>query len=602
MRSITRTWVLILVTIACLPAIAIAQQERPVGQSIITGRVIFADTGRPVRRATVKLYTNMKRSPQRTTAANVRGEFRFNEVVAGSYFVVAEAPGLLFPRASFVINEFGISSDTDVDQTRVTVDGKNSVRCEVRAVRAGSISGTITYADKEPVVNGRIVLFRRKNGVVAPFFSEEEQTNDRGMYRVDGLPDGEYFVGVITGKISAEKMSRLEGQGVPTAFYPGVVSVSEAKAVQIQSGSEAEGISITLADEPLRQISGVVKWRQNGTVAPGAALILRRKGEPKVELSLSSLFQTMSREDNEDSSFFRDIGVLSRAYPAFAETNEQGEWNFSDLPPGTYDLTAFASPPRKDKKATSDPADVEDDGRRPEIDPQRVTFRKIELTIADEDKKNVTIELTEANRILGNVVLEGSEPVVVALMVDQRGGNELLASIPRPTNPDGTFIIENAPTGEVLLDAAAPTVRDMYVKSITLGSQDLWREPLVVNEGAEVSGVRITVGQGLATLTGRMQAKDDGSPAAGGGVLLMKSDPKLWHLRSSRVIAMTNAAGEFRLRCAPGDYLLFAWPAGGQPLQSIEDFVRAQAATARPISLQSKEEKQIELTVVKPRK
>jgi len=187
-------------------------------------------------------------------------------------------------------------------------------------------------------------------------------------------------------------------------------------------------------------------------------------------------------------------------------------------------------------------------------------------------------------------------------MVDQRGGNELLASIPRPTNPDGTFIIENAPTGEVLLDAAAPAVRDMYVKSITLGSQDLWREPLVVNEGAEVSGVRITVGQGLATLTGRMQAKDDGSPAAGGGVLLMKSDPKLWHLRSSRVIAMTNAAGEFRLRCAPGDYLLFAWPAGGQPLQSIEDFVRAQAATARPISLQSKEEKQIELTVVKPRK
>jgi len=293
---------------------------------------------------------------------------------------------------------------------------------------------------------------------------------------------------------------------------------------------------------------------------------------------------------------------VSRAYPPMTETNEQGEWTFPDLPPGTYELTAFASPPRKDKKLTSDPADVVDDAARPEIDPQRVVFRKIELTIADEDKKNVTIELTEANSILGNVVVEGSGPVVVALMVDQRGGNELLASIPRPSNPDGTFIFESVPAGEVILDANAPASRDMYVKSIMLGGQDLWREPLVVSEGAEVSGVRITVGQGLATLTGRMQSKEDGSPVASGGVLLIKSDPRLWHLRSARVVAMTNAAGDFRLKCAPGDYLLFAWPAGGEPLQSIEDFVRAQAATARPISLQSKEEKQIELTVARPRK
>jgi hypothetical protein len=602
MRVITRNWFLILFTVACAPAIALAQREGPVGQSTITGRAIFADTGRPVRRATVKLYTDMKRSPKRMTAANVRGEFRFNEVVAGSYFVVAEAPGLLFPRSSFVINEFGISSDMDVDHTRVTVDGKNAVRCEVRVVRAGSISGTITYADKEPVVSGRIVLFRRKNGVVAPFFSEAEQTNDRGMYRVDGLPDGEYFVGVVAGQISAEKFDRFERSGVPTAFYPGVVSLSEAKPIQIQSGSEAEGISITLADEPLRQISGVVKWRQNGKPAANAAVTLRRKDQPKVDLSISSLFQSMSREDREDSSFFRDIGMLSRAYPTIAEADQQGEWNFTDLPPGTYELTAFASPPRKDKKPTSDPADTEGDGGRPEMEPERAVFRKVELTIADEDKKNVTIELPEGNRILGTVVVEGSEPVVIALMVDQRGGNEILTSIPRPTNPDGTFVIESAPTGEVILDADAPAMRDLYVKSITLGSQDLWREPLVVREGAEVSGVRITVGQGVATLTGRMQSKENGSPAASGGVLLVKSDPKLWHLSTSRVFAMTNAAGEFRVRCAPGDYLLFSWPAGGEPLQSIEDFVRAQAATARPISLASKEEKQIELTVARPRK
>ena len=261
MRSITPIWILILVTFACFPAIGIAQQTPPTGDSTIMGRVIYADTGRPVRRATVRLYTDMKRNPKRATAANVRGEFRFTDVAAGSYFVIAEAPGLLYPRSSFTINEFGIGSDTEVDHTRVAVDGKNSARCEIRVVRAGSISGTISYADKEPVVNARIVLFRRKNGVVVPFFSERQATNDRGMYRVEGLPDGEYFLGVVTGILTAVRIGRSDENGIPAAYYPGVVDLAEAKPIQIQSGSEVDGISISLDDEPLRMISGVVKWR-----------------------------------------------------------------------------------------------------------------------------------------------------------------------------------------------------------------------------------------------------------------------------------------------------------------------------------------------------
>ncbi|HEU4432982.1 MAG TPA: carboxypeptidase-like regulatory domain-containing protein, partial [Pyrinomonadaceae bacterium] len=452
MRSITLISIVTLVALACFPGIAIAQQEVPVGQSTITGRVIYADTGRPVRRATVRLYTDMKRGPKRATAANVRGEFRFTEVVAGSYFVVAEAPGLLFPRSSFVINEFGIGSDTEVDHTRVTVDGKNAARCEIRVVRAGAISGTITYADKEPVVNSRIVLFRRKGGTVVPFFAEALPTNDRGMYRIDGLPDGEYFVGVVTGRIAAMKVSRLDDVGVATSYYPGVVDVSEAKPIQIQSGSEVEGISITLADEPLREISGVVKWRQNGNVMPNAALVLRRKNEPKVDLSLVTMIETMSREDGDDNGgFMRDLGLLSKSFPPVAEADQHGEWRFIDLPPGTYEITAIASPPRKDKAPKTDGRETEDEGSSRGVDPKRVVFRKIEVTITDEDRKNVTIELSEAGSILGTVEFEGSEPQVVAITLDQRGGNEILMSIPHGSNPDGTFMIETVPSGEVIL-------------------------------------------------------------------------------------------------------------------------------------------------------
>jgi hypothetical protein len=603
MTSTTKIRAVLFIVLMCLPSIAAAQKEKPSGQSIITGRVVFADTGQPVRRATLKLYTNMRLGPARTTAANIRGEFRFSEVAAGSYFVVAEAAGVLFPRSAYAINEFGIGSDTEMEHTQVTVDGKNSIRCEVRVLRAGTIRGTITYADKEPVLGGRIVLFRRKGGVVVPFFAAEASTNDRGMYRIDGLPDGEYFVGVAAGRLGSPKTRISQDEvGIPTAYYPGVTDTSEAKPIEIQSGSEVAGINITLNENPLREMSGVVKWRSSGKAAEPVALILRRKDEPRVDLSLGTLYESMGREQEGEGSVIKDTTFVSRSFPPFLMVEKNGEWKFTDLPPGTYVVTAFGAPPKKEKGQTGDGEVVGDSGSARRLDPDRVVFQQVEVTIEDEDLKDVTIELPVGNRILGTVSVEGAEAIKASIMVDQEGGNELLLSVPHFNNPDGTFLLDGIPTGKVILDADVSGFPDFYLKSITLGGQDLLREPLVVTEGAEVTGVRIDIGKGLALLTGRVQFKDDAEPAAGGGVLLVKADSKLWHLRSSRRFAMTNAAGEFKLRCAPGEYLVFTWPAGAQPFQTIAEFVRLHASSARTITLQSKEEKKIELTVSAPRK
>src|SRR5688572_14215236 len=573
---------LLLTALVCLPSVAGAQTEKPSGQSIIMGRVVFADTGRPVRRATLKLYTSMKLAAVRTTAANLRGEFKFSEVVAGSYFVVAEAAGVLYPRSAYAINEFGIGSDTEMDLTQAIVDGQNTVRCEVRAVRAGTIRGTITYADKEPVVNGRIVIFRRKDEVVAPFFAGPESTNDRGMYRLDGLPDGEYFVGVAVGEVTAANAKVREDElGVPpTSYYPGVVSISEAKPIEIQSGSEVTGINITLDEDPVRQISGVIKWRQSGKIAYPAALMLRRKDEPKVALSLWSLYQSMAQDEEEPGyAISKNSSLVSRIFPPFVEVDKQGRWKFTDVPSGAYVITAFGSPPRNEKGPTGEAADDSSSSSR--MDPDRMVLTQVEITIEDENQKDVTIELPVGNRILGTVVVEGSERIKVTILVDQPGGSEVLMSVPRFSNDDGTFIIHGIPSGEIILDADVAGCRDFYLKSITLAGRDLLREPLVITEGSEVTDVQISIGAGPAVLTGRLQFKEDASGVAGGGVLLVKGDSKLWRLRSSRRVAMTNAAGEFKLRAAPGEYLVFTWPAGAQPFQSIADFVRAHAATAR---------------------
>lgn len=602
-KTVSATRILFLLLLICFPCAVVAQNKIQRGESTISGRVVFADTGRPVRRATVRLLTNLNYQAQRTTPANVRGEFRFNEVAAGTYFIVAETPGSSVSPHVFAITEFGTSADAESEPLSVSVDGKDAVRCEVRVVRGATIRGTILYPDKEPVAGAQISLLLRKNGATRPLITNEIYTNDRGMYRIDGLPEGEYLVGVIDTKKRLER--QLDARDIVTAYYPGSPSITEAKSIQVQPGSDIQGINITLGDDDLRRISGVVKWRDGDMPAGDASVTLRRKEEPEVEASFNNLIRTITPPGaNDDDTMFRDLALMAMSAPVMTETNVRGEWKFEDLPPGKYLITAYSSLSDKNKLALSaaeeelvidDVPETSQERRRQSVSQQ------MELTVGDEDLKDVVIELSDGGRISGVIVAEESPVPNVRISAVEKGP-DFLSYLFEAFNNAGTFVIEGVPNGDIRLEAQIQQADDLYIKSITLGSQDLMRNPIRMADGAEITGVRITVAKGLATLGGRLVFTEGGSPAGGGGVLLVKADPALWRLPSLRVFTVTNPAGEFTLKCAPGDYLVFTWPAGGQPMQTIQEFVQRNAASARRITLQSREEKRLDLTVAKPKK
>ena len=62
-----------------------------------------------VRRPAVHLYKDLNHPAVKMTVGNNRGEFRFTAVAAGSYFVVADYPGVISKSSSGELTDFGLA-------------------------------------------------------------------------------------------------------------------------------------------------------------------------------------------------------------------------------------------------------------------------------------------------------------------------------------------------------------------------------------------------------------------------------------------------------------------------------------------------------------
>ncbi len=333
------------------------------------------------------------------------------------------------------------------------------------------------------------------------------------------------------------------------------------------------------------------------------SLQLRRLDEPKAEPSFSQYLSTSASLPGPDGyTSSRDaVDLTMQNFPLSADANAAGEWKFPELPPGKYVITAYAPvsqiqrpPVNFDGVRKFDLQSMMSDG-----DPGPMIKRQFEVTLGDTDLNDVVLEMTAGARISGKIVTDES-PVPSIWLFANRDGRPAHEATSFGIYGNGSFVLDGVPSGDTRIEAS-PVATDVYVKSITLGNQDLMRTSFRVEEGAEITGIRITLERGSAKLSGRLLLSEGGSPAVGSGLLLVKADPALLQFTTARALAIADAAGEFFLECPPGDYLVFTWAAGNHPPQSTAEFIRTHAASARRITLQKDEEKQIELTVAKPK-
>jgi hypothetical protein len=328
-------------------------------------------------------------------------------------------------------------------------------------------------------------------------------------------------------------------------------------------------INIVIPDRDLHTIEGRLIAAKDKLPIRGAKLTIQRVGDEKAV----SMFGESSRFDQS------------------ASTDEKGGWNFTELPKGTYRITAepessdfdtkdraYGNPPRDDAEYTAVTNAMNTAarameaaaGRRTEKPPAPKFAKTIkEFTIEDEDLREQVIELSYGATMIGTVVFEEQA-------TKDRGGVTLSTSAERGgvgtqqhvsfTDYDEKvryldskdFRLEAIPPGRstVLIGLAAD---DHYVKSAASNQIDLLKGPIDFKEGDVFANVRIVISNQTGTLKGTVVDRDK-QPVGGVELVFMPTDPAKFRNSTYFRSVKSRSNGDFEVKLPPFEYALVATP------------------------------------------
>jgi len=261
----------------------------------IEGRLWNPVTGAPVRKADVVVGTASGVQVKRVLS-DANGHYFVNGLPAGRYRVAAGRAGFVPALAAAVVALRADEARKDLNLTM-----------EVPA----AIAGHVADSEGEPVEHITVIALLTGSGKVS--LSGSSETNDKGEYRIAGLPAGRFVL--RTARAAAPQEGGMEQIYAP-AFYPAASEVENAASVTVGFGGEARDIDFHLSKVTGASISGVVRGVQGQ--------------QPKVRVARRSTDAVMSVAPESEVTALPD-----------------GRFAFPTLAPGRYVVTAQAFGPNE---------------------------------------------------------------------------------------------------------------------------------------------------------------------------------------------------------------------------------------------------------------
>ncbi len=512
MRLLLRLFV-VLAAGAALAAQAPSPQTgtaSPVAKSgVIRGRVLAADTGRPLRRAQITL-TGPER---RTTSTNLEGRFEFKELGAGRYTLAAA-------RSGYLRLEHG--QRRPLEQARpLELGGQQTMEnVDFTLPRMGLISGRVLDDAGEPMAGVTVQAVRsayvegRRQFVIAAMTSGFQGTDDTGEYRLNGLTPGTYYVRAMTRETWTSTASgRREVIGFRPTFYPGTHDAGEARMIEVGVGQRVTNADIPLVIGRPATISGVAVDAQGRPLAGRSVGLSQR--------------------------FLRELAGGGGSGAGSAPVAADGSFVFKNVTPGEYQLSIFNG----------------DLGR------ENGEYGDMHVTIDGADVDNLRLATSAGWSMSGRFVTEAGVPpdaprerfsvrgfTLNQMAVQGAGGAEV--------NDDWTFSVR-ALIGPARLVVTTPN--EWMVKSVRQNDRDITSSMLELRSGEQLRDVEIVLSDRVTRVVGQLN-DDRGAPLTDGTVLLFAEDPERWGENSAFVrVARPDQQGRYEVRGLPaGDYLAAA--------------------------------------------
>ena len=504
----------LLLLAACPAALAQGAQPAP-APAAVSGRVTDGERGMPNVPVALTPVNAPSRNPSPLRArTGADGRYRIEGVPPGRYQVTPLSPAYVVKNLEqwMAGKALEVSAGESVENVDFTLE------------RGAVITGRVTDADGNPVVNEPVrAVFaddaQQQRGLPLSVMGRpgDHMTDDRGVYRIYGLPAGRYRLSVGRGEATGfgfgvRRFYRL-------TYHPDVTDQAQARVVEVSAGGEATDVDIKVSTvEGTRRASGRVVSAETGRPVPGVSVIY--------------------------GSVFRDA---SRVAPsgAGATTDERGEFRIENVPPGRY---AASVRPRE-------PADWYGD---------IITFE-----VGDSDVSGLEIRLRRGATVSGVAVIEGvADRAAAARMLGQvllfpnvaRAGGpvEMVGYIePARVSPDGSFRLTGLGPGKLRIGATARELQQsLKLARVEVGGVAVTRDGIDLAEGAQVTGVRLVLTYGRGVIRGQVNYAGGELPQGARVMVLARPASSLGDA-SPTYNAEVDSRGRFSIQgLAAGEYEL----------------------------------------------
>jgi hypothetical protein len=528
--------------------------QQPQGTASISGRVVTADTARAVKRARVVISGGGRGG--RTAITDDQGRYRLAELAAGTYTVTASKTG-------FVDAAFGQRRPQQPGTPIELVDGQEASNVDLRLIRGGVITGRVLDEDGEALARALVTVQRYQyvRGERQLMPAGGDQTDDRGQYRVFGLPPGDYYVSATAGGLGqligrgiqqlAAGIATNTGRGgrggpgglgggalaafgatddpEPTGYaptyYPGVVSAPEAGRITVAPGQEVVGIDFPIQLVPFATVSGIVSGMDE---AVSVMLMPQEAG---------------------------GMGPFGGQVLA-GRSQADGTFTISNVPPGHYVAIARSGGRANDAKTGMQ-----------------------SIVVNGQNVGGVSLVLQSGGRVAGNIAVESAGtpaptdyssfridvPDLAPLPFGGpggggRGGPNMSAG---RAQKNGAFEVTNLLPGKHFIRVSGAAQGQgqapWTMKSVSIGGQDVTDQAIDLKPGQDIDNVTVVLTDRSTEISGTVR---DAKSAAVPGltVIAFSADPQYWRAQSRHIQAVrTDQAGAFRVRNLPaGDYLIVA--------------------------------------------